>query len=145
MAAPPSSSPLSCGTNSRIASSTSWRCRTPWASTSWSTQSPGCAARSRGTHSRERPSAPLPTLRSTATGSQLIVDGRPALLLGGQAHNRPPRVRRSWAELGPAAGMDPDGDRQRELGARRARGGHFDFGTVDAQITEAGHEVYGWS
>ena len=30
---------------------------------------------------------PLPHLRATGTGHQLVVDGRPALLLGGQLHN----------------------------------------------------------
>ena len=29
---------------------------------------------------------PLPTLRRTATGTQLILDGRPALLLVGHLH-----------------------------------------------------------
>ncbi len=37
-----------------------------------------------------RGARPLPTLRATASGTQLIVDGRPALLLGGQLHNSSP-------------------------------------------------------
>jgi beta-galactosidase GanA len=82
---------------------------------------------------------PLPTLRSTATGSQLIVDGRPALLLGGQLHNSSP----SSPEY-----MQPIWDRLADAGIRTVIGaaswaqvepveGTFDFSTVDAQIEQA--------
>ena len=78
----------------------------------------------------------LPHLRSTATGQQLVVDGRPALLLGGQLHNStssdPHRVREvmtrlaaqgirtvigtvSWAQVEPVEGT-------------------LDLATVDAQV-----------
>ena len=33
---------------------------------------------------------PLPSLRATATGTQLVVDGRAVLLLGGRLHNSSP-------------------------------------------------------
>ncbi|HLM07332.1 MAG TPA: DUF5597 domain-containing protein [Blastococcus sp.] len=82
---------------------------------------------------------PLPTLRSTATGAQLIVDGRPALLLGGQLHNSSP----SSPEY-----MQPIWDRLADAGIRTVIGaaswaqvepveGSFDFSTVDAQIEQA--------
>jgi hypothetical protein len=82
---------------------------------------------------------PLPTLRSTATGSQLIVDGRPVLLLGGQLHNSSP----SSPEY-----MQPIWDRLADAGIRTVIGaaswaqvepveGTFDFSTVDAQIEQA--------
>jgi hypothetical protein len=82
---------------------------------------------------------PLPTLRSTATGSQLIVDGRPALLLGGQLHNSSPSS---------PAHMEPIWDRLAAMGIRTVIGaaswaqvepveGEFDFTTVDAQIEAA--------
>ena len=82
---------------------------------------------------------PLPTLRATATGMQLIVDGRPALLLGGQLHNSSP----SSPEY-----MQPIWDRLADAGIRTVIGaaswaqvepveGTFDFSTVDAQIEQA--------
>src|SRR3954453_5451603 len=84
-------------------------------------------------------SRPLPVLPETAGGTQLVVDGRPVLLLGGQLHNstastpthRLPLWDRlagtgigtvigtvSWAQVEPVEGT-------------------FDFGTVDAQLDEA--------
>ena len=82
---------------------------------------------------------PLPALRATATGTQLIVDGRPVLLLGGQLHNSSP----SSPEH-----MQPIWDRLADLGIRAVIGaaswaqvepveGSFDFSTVDAQIDAA--------
>ena len=82
---------------------------------------------------------PLPSLRATATGTQLIVDGRPVLLLGGQLHNSSPSS---------PAYMEPIWDRLAGMGIRTVIGaaswaqvepveGSFDFSTVDAQI-EAG-------
>jgi Domain of unknown function (DUF5597)/Beta-galactosidase len=82
---------------------------------------------------------PLPCLRSTATGSQLVVDGRPVLLLGGQLHNSSPSS---------PAYMQPVWDRLAEAGIRTVIGsaswaqvepveGSFDFATVDAQIEAA--------
>ena len=82
---------------------------------------------------------PLPTLRATATGTQLIVDGRPALLLGGQLHNSSPSS---------PAHMEPIWDRLAGMGIRTVIGaaswaqvepveGSFDFGTVDAQLEAA--------
>ena len=82
---------------------------------------------------------PLPSLRSTDHATQLIVDGGPTLLLGGQLHNSaasdPEHMRRaldhltdmdvgtvigsaSWAQVEPAEGT-------------------FDFSHVDAQIDAA--------
>jgi hypothetical protein len=83
---------------------------------------------------------PLPTLRATATGTQLMLDGRPALLLGGQLHNSSPSS---------PAYMEPIWDRLAGMGIRTVIGaaswaqvepveGSFDFGTVDAQIEAAG-------
>ena len=82
---------------------------------------------------------PLPQLRATATGTQLIVDGRPVLLLGGQLHNSSP----SSPEH-----MQPIWDRLAGMGIRTVIGaaswaqvepvdGSFDFSTVDAQIEQA--------
>ena len=82
---------------------------------------------------------PLPTLRATATGTQLIVDGRPVLLLGGQLHNSSPSS---------PAYMEPIWDRLAGMGIRTVIGaaswaqvepveGSFDFSTVDAQIEAA--------
>jgi hypothetical protein len=82
---------------------------------------------------------PLPTLRSTGTGSQLIVDGRPALLLGGQLHNSSPSN---------PGYLEPIWDRLSAMGIRTVIGaaswaqvepveGEFDFSTVDAQIEAA--------
>ena len=82
---------------------------------------------------------PLPCLRATATGAQLIVDGRPVLLLGGQLHNSSP----SSPEY-----MEPIWDRLAGMGIRTVIGaaswaqvepveGSFDFSTVDAQIEAA--------
>jgi hypothetical protein len=84
-------------------------------------------------------SRPLPFLRETAGGTQLVVDGRPALLLGGQLHNSSPSS---------PAHMLPVWDRLAGIGIRAVVGaaswaqvepveGSFDFSTVDAQITEA--------
>src|SRR4051794_9452747 len=84
-------------------------------------------------------SRPLPVLRETAGGTQLVVDGRPALLLGGQLHN---------SSASSPAYMVPVWDRLAGMGVRTVIGaaswaqvepaeGSFDFGTVDAQITEA--------
>ena len=82
---------------------------------------------------------PLPSLRTTATGTQLIVDGRPVLLLGGQLHNSSPSS---------PAYMQPIWDRLAGMGIRTVIGaaswaqvepaeGTFDFSTVDAQIEQA--------
>ncbi len=82
---------------------------------------------------------PLPSLRATATGTQLLVDGRPALLLGGQLHNSSPSS---------SAYMEPIWDRLAGMGIRTVIGaaswaqvepveGSFDFSTVDAQIEQA--------
>jgi hypothetical protein len=82
---------------------------------------------------------PLPTLRATATGTQLILDGRPVLLLGGQLHNSSPSS---------PAYMEPVWDRLAGMGIRTVIGsaswaqvepveGTFDFSTVDAQIEAA--------
>ena len=82
---------------------------------------------------------PLPALRATATGTQLIVDGRPALLLGGQLHNSSPSS---------PAYMQPVWDRLAVAGIRTVIGsaswthvepveGTFDFTTVDEQIVQA--------
>jgi hypothetical protein len=82
---------------------------------------------------------PLPTLRATATGTQLIVDGRPVLLLGGQLHNSSPSS---------PSYMEPIWDRLAGMGIRTVIGaaswaqvepveGTFDFSTVDAQIEQA--------
>jgi hypothetical protein len=56
---------------------------------------------------------PLPTLRATATGTQLFVDGRPALLLGGQLHNSSPSS---------PAYMEPIWDRLAGMGIRTVIG-----------------------
>ena len=90
---------------------------------------------------------PLPHLRATATGQQLVVDGRPVLLLGGQLHNStssdPHRVREvmarlaaqgiatvigsvSWAQVEPVEGT-------------------LDLASVDAQVAAArGARTCGW-
>jgi beta-galactosidase GanA len=84
-------------------------------------------------------SRPLPFLREAVGGTQLVVDGRPALLLGGQLHNSSPSS---------PAHMLPVWDRLAGLGIGTVVGaaswaqvepveGSFDFSTVDAQITEA--------
>ena len=82
---------------------------------------------------------PLPYLRQTPGGTQLIVDGAPTLLLGGQVHNSapssPPYMRAIFDRLesmsvGTVIGsaswalIEPDE-------------GSFDFSHVDAQIAEA--------
>src|SRR3954466_4058617 len=84
-------------------------------------------------------SRPLPVLRATAGGTQLVVDGRPALLLGGQLHN---------SSASSPAHMLPVWDRLAGMGIGAVIGaaswaqvepveGTFDFCTVDAQISEA--------
>src|SRR4051794_22591191 len=84
-------------------------------------------------------SRPLPVLRETAGGTQLVVDGRPALLLGGQLHN---------SSASSPDHMLPVWDRLAGMGIGTVIGaaswaqvepveGSFDFSTVDAQITEA--------
>src|SRR3954453_9004843 len=84
-------------------------------------------------------SRPLPVLRETAGGTQLVVDGRPALLLGGQLHN---------SSASSPAHMLPVWDRLAGMGIRTVIGtaswaqvepveGTFDFGTGDAQIDQA--------
>ena len=89
---------------------------------------------------------PLPTLRATATGTQLIVDGRPVLLLGGQLHNSSPSS---------PSYMEPIWDRLAGMGIRTVIGaaswaqvepveGTFDFSTVDAQIEQARHAACAW-
>lgn len=98
---------------------------------------------SSGSESAEPTSAggtrPLPRLRETSTGQQFLVDGRPALLLGGQLHNSSPSS---------PAYMQPIWDRLADMGIRTVIGsaswaqmepveGSFHFGTVDAQIREA--------
>jgi hypothetical protein len=81
----------------------------------------------------------VPQLRATATGRQLIVDGRPVLLLGGQLHNSSP----SSPEY-----VQPIWDRLAGMGIRTVIGsaswaqvepveGSFDLSTVDAQIEQA--------
>ena len=80
-----------------------------------------------------------PALRTTATGAQLIIDGRPALLLGGQLHNSSPSS---------PAYMEPIWDRLSGMGIRTVIGaaswaqvepveGTFDFTAVDSQIEQA--------
>jgi hypothetical protein len=82
---------------------------------------------------------PVPFLRTTSRATQLIVDGRPVLLLGGQLHNSSP----SSPEH-----MQPIWDRLSGMGIRTVIGagswaqvepleGTFDFSTVDAQIEAA--------
>ena len=82
---------------------------------------------------------PLPALRTVAGGHQLLIDGRPALLLGGQLHNSSPSN---------PVYMRPVWDRLAAMGIRSVIGsaswaqiepveGTFDFSTVDAQIEEA--------
>jgi len=82
---------------------------------------------------------PLPFLRTTAGGAQLVLDGRPALLVGGQLHN---------SSASSPGHLLPVWDRLAGMGIRSVIGaaswaqvepveGTFDFGTVDAQITEA--------
>src|SRR3954466_14066580 len=84
-------------------------------------------------------SRPLPVLRATAGGTQLVVDGRPALLLGGQLHN---------SSASSPAHMLPVWDRLAGMGIGTVIGaagwaqvepveGTFDFSTVDAQIEQA--------
>src|SRR6185312_14112220 len=84
-------------------------------------------------------SRPLPVLRETAGGTQLVVDGRPVLLLGGQLHN---------SSASSPAHMLPLWDRLAGTGIGTVIGtaswaqvepveGTFDFSTVDAQIAEA--------
>lgn len=87
----------------------------------------------------DQPSRPTPYLRETATGRQLVVDGRPALLLGGQLHN---------SSASSPAYLQPVWERLAAMGVRTVIGsaswaqvepeeGSFDFGTVDAQVAEA--------
>jgi hypothetical protein len=82
---------------------------------------------------------PMPHLRTTATGMQLIVDGDPTLLLGGQLHNSSP----SSAEY-----MKPVWDRLAAMHVGTVIGsaswelvepeeGQFDFSLVDDQIEQA--------
>lgn len=81
----------------------------------------------------------VPYLRQTTTGQQLVVDGKPVLLLGGQLHNSTPSspvyARPVWERLA-------------AMGLRTVIGnvswsqvepeeGRFDFSTVDGQIGEA--------
>src|SRR4051794_22764116 len=81
---------------------------------------------------------PLPRIERTEHGYRFLLDGRPAVLLGGQLHNSTPtdvalpavldRVRRLHADvvLGSASWslVEPDE-------------GRFDFATVDAQLEAA--------
>lgn len=81
---------------------------------------------------------PLPSIERAAHGWRFLLDGRPALLLGGQLHNSTPtdvdlpavldRVRRLHADtvIGSASWslVEPDE-------------GRFDFATVDAQLKAA--------
>jgi hypothetical protein len=82
---------------------------------------------------------PPPFLRTTAGATQLVLDGRPVLLLGGQLHNSSPSS---------PAYMEPIWDRLAGMGIRTVIGaaswaqvepaeGSFDFSTVDAQIEAA--------
>ena len=85
-------------------------------------------------------SGPLPFFRDTPTGKQLVIDGRPSLLIGGQLHN---------SSASSSAYMAPIWERLAAMGIRTVIGaaswaqiepveGTFDFATVDAQIAEAG-------
>jgi Domain of unknown function (DUF5597)/Beta-galactosidase len=82
---------------------------------------------------------PLPSLREIPAGKQLIIDGRPRLLLGGQLHN---------SSASSSAYMAPIWERLAAMGIRTVIGsaswaqvepveGTFDFTSVDAQIAEA--------
>jgi beta-galactosidase GanA len=81
----------------------------------------------------------MPRLQTTPTGMQLVVDGRPVLLLGGQLHNSSPSS---------AAYMKPTWDRLSALHVGTVIGsaswnlvepaeGEFDFRLVDDQIDQA--------
>lgn len=83
--------------------------------------------------------APLPRLHATATGRQLLVDDRPALLLGGQLHNStssdPRLVREVMARLaaegvGTVIGSVSWAQVEPEEGT-------LDLATVDAQVAAA--------
>jgi hypothetical protein len=82
---------------------------------------------------------PPPFLRETRSGRQLVVGGKPVLLLGGQLHN---------SSASSPAHMPSIWDRLAAMGIRTVIGmaswaqvepveGSFDFSTVDAQIDEA--------
>ena len=82
----------------------------------------------------------MPFLRDTPAGNQLVIDGRPGLLIGGQLHN---------SSASSPAYMEPVWERLAAMGIRTVIGaaswaqvelveGTFDFSTVDAQIAEAG-------
>src|SRR3954468_24547181 len=85
-------------------------------------------------------SRPLPVLRETAGGTQLVVDGRPVLLLGGQLHNSsassPAHMLSVWDRLA-GTGIGTVVGTASWAQAEPVEG-TFDFGTVDAQIAEAG-------
>ena len=81
----------------------------------------------------------LPALRDTGTGQQFVIDGRPALLLGGQLHNSSPSspdfMRPVWDRLAAVdIGMVIGSASWAQVEPVE---GTFDFATVDAQIAEA--------
>ena len=91
------------------------------------------------------PASELPFLRRTASGAQLVIGGRPRLLLGGQLHN---------SSASSAEHMRPVWQRLAEQGIGTVIGsaswaqvepveGTFDFSSVDAQIAAATeHELH---
>ena len=95
--------------------------------------------------SSDRPVGALPFLRRTASGAQLVIGGRPRLLLGGQLHN---------SSASSAEHMRPVWERLAEQGIGTVIGsagwaqvepveGTFDFTSVDAQIAAAAeHELH---
>jgi hypothetical protein len=95
--------------------------------------------------SSDRPAGTLPFLRRTASGAQLVIGGRPRLLLGGQLHN---------SSASSAEHMRPVWQRLAAQGIGTVIGsagwaqvepveGTFDFSSVDAQIAAAAeHELH---
>jgi beta-galactosidase GanA len=82
---------------------------------------------------------PMPHLRTIATGTQLIVDGEPMLLLGGQLHNSSPSsaeyMRPVWDRLAAVHVGTVIGSASWEL--VEPEQGRFDFSLVDDQIAQA--------
>ncbi|XVU27876.1 DUF5597 domain-containing protein [Actinoplanes sp. CA-054009] len=81
----------------------------------------------------------LPRLRTTPTGKQLIVDGEPMLLLGGQPHNSSPSsaayMRPVWERLAAMNVGTVIGSASWEL--TEPEEGRFDFDLVNDQIEQA--------
>jgi hypothetical protein len=81
----------------------------------------------------------MPHLRTTAAGTQLIVDGEPTLLLGGQLHNSSPSsaeyMKPVWDRLAAMHVGTVIGSASWDL--VEAEEGRFDFGLVDDQIEQA--------